>query len=91
MRIVFVSLLNTKDVHAWSGTPFFMVQALRAWGHEVVEIGALNVTLAFGIRLVRKAHSAHHLSSSNTLKVALISGNSMRKRRWFCVSIMPAC
>lgn len=57
MRIVFVSLLNTKDVHAWSGTPFFMVQALRARGHEVVEIGALNVTLTFLIRLVRKAHS----------------------------------
>lgn len=57
MRIAFVSQLNTKDVHAWSGTPFFMVQALRASGHQVVEIGPLNVPLAFVIRLVRKAHS----------------------------------
>lgn len=41
MKIAFVSLLNSRNIHAWSGTPYYMVSALKDKGHEVTEIGPL--------------------------------------------------
>jgi glycosyltransferase involved in cell wall biosynthesis len=43
MKIAYVYQSDPKDVGAWSGTPFYMVDALRAQGHEVTLIGPLNV------------------------------------------------
>lgn len=43
MRIAFVSALDPKDVGNWSGTPFFMFEALKRIGHEVDAIGPLGV------------------------------------------------
>jgi glycosyltransferase involved in cell wall biosynthesis len=42
MRIAFVSQLDPGNVNVWSGTPYFIVDALRARGHDVVPIGPLN-------------------------------------------------
>lgn len=50
MRIAFVSALDPKDVGNWSGTPFFMFEALKRRGHEVEAVGPLGV----GFHLFRR-------------------------------------
>lgn len=57
MKIAFVSQLNSNDVHSWSGTPFYMLQAMKERGHDVVVIGPLKVPFAPVLNFVRKVYS----------------------------------
>lgn len=53
MRIGFIGKWAPGDVHAWSGTPYFMRKALEARGHDVQAIGPLHIpqpTLRKGLR-----------------------------------------
>ena len=55
MKIAFVSQLDSKNIQAWSGTPYFMVQGLRAQGHDVQEIGPLKPPFPKFFKLLQKA------------------------------------
>tara|TARA_R110000868_G_scaffold168780_1_gene403608 strand:- start:115 stop:1257 length:1143 start_codon:yes stop_codon:yes gene_type:complete len=45
MRIAYTTTFDAKDVHNWSGTPYYMSRALAANGNEVEYIGELSRTL----------------------------------------------
>lgn len=54
MKIAFVSQIDSKNIHSWSGTPYHMVKALKSKGHDVVEIGPLLVPFHKLLKLVNK-------------------------------------
>ncbi|MBK1678906.1 glycosyltransferase family 4 protein [Rhodocyclus tenuis] len=56
MRIAFVSKWSAGNVHAWSGTPYFMCAALRKFGYEVTEIGPFKVPASVFHRAKRRLY-----------------------------------
>lgn len=79
MRIAFVSVLDPTNINNWSGTPYFMVEALKRRGHEVSWIGplkgkydslrrilqrSLNITFPKYVDLTRTIAYAQSLSNS---------------------------
>jgi glycosyltransferase involved in cell wall biosynthesis len=63
VKIAFVSQLNSKDIGEWSGTPYFMVQSLRARGHSVLELNCSTVALN---KLVENANKIHRKLSKTS-------------------------
>jgi glycosyltransferase involved in cell wall biosynthesis len=51
MKIAYATTFDAHDVHNWSGTPFYMSQALEAAGNELEYIGSLKRQLPFGFKL----------------------------------------
>ncbi len=51
MKIAYATTFDAHDVHNWSGTPFYMSQALAAAGHELDYIGGLKRQLPFGFKI----------------------------------------
>lgn len=56
MRIAFVSKWGPDNIHAWSGTPYFMCAALRQHGFEVREIGPLTFKRSFIQKIKRRIY-----------------------------------
>lgn len=56
MRIAFVSKWSPGNVHAWSGTPFFMCGALRNFGYDVTEIASLQLPASIYHRAKRRVY-----------------------------------
>lgn len=57
MKIAFISQLDTKNIHAWSGTPFYMASALKKRRHSITEIGPLTVPFSRVLKLVHKIYT----------------------------------
>lgn len=51
MKIAYATTFDAQDVHNWSGTPFYMSQALTATGNELEYIGGLKRELPFGFKI----------------------------------------
>ncbi len=51
MKIAYATTFDAHDVHNWSGTPFYMSQALAATGNELEYIGGLKRELPFGFKI----------------------------------------
>jgi len=51
MKIAYATTFDAQDVHNWSGTPFYMSQALQAAGHDLEYIGSLQRQLPFGFKI----------------------------------------
>ena len=48
LRVALVASYDVTDLHAWSGTAYYVLQTLRSCGFEVVTVGALDdVACAF--------------------------------------------
>lgn len=58
MRIAFVSVLDPADVKNWSGTPYFMFEALKRSGHEVHAIAPLKSRFELVERLSQRCINA---------------------------------
>ncbi|MDC8786696.1 glycosyltransferase family 4 protein [Roseateles koreensis] len=56
MKVAFVSQLDPADVLQWSGTPYNMVQALKARGHQVKAIGPLKPCLPRLSKLIQRIY-----------------------------------
>ena len=62
LRVAVVASYDVTDMHAWSGTAFYVLQTLRQCGFEVVTVGALDDvfsfwdSLRFRWRKFRRAH-----------------------------------
>jgi glycosyltransferase involved in cell wall biosynthesis len=56
MRIAFVSKWGPDNIHAWSGTPYFMCAALRQHGFDVKEIGPLKFKHSFAQKVKRRIY-----------------------------------
>jgi len=50
MKIVYATTFDAQDVHNWSGTPFYMSQALITEGNLLAFIGNLKRELPFGFK-----------------------------------------
>src|SRR3990167_9316553 len=42
MRIAYTTTFDAQDIHNWSGTPYYMSQALQTTGFEINYISALK-------------------------------------------------
>lgn len=58
MKIAFVSRWGSNDVHAWSGTPYHMAQAMQNSGMQIEHIGPLHIPSNFLHKLTRQAFNA---------------------------------
>lgn len=58
MKIAFVSQLDPGNIQEWSGSPYFMVQALRDRGHLVKEVGPLKSPISSMSRVFQRAYQA---------------------------------
>ena len=58
MRVLFASVEDAREVTAWSGTPFHMVQALTAAGVDVVLASPLGERLGLPWKAVQAARNA---------------------------------
>ena len=54
MRIAFVTRWESNDVHAWSGTPYHMAEAMKSYGHHIEFIGPLTIPMEWGHKLLRR-------------------------------------
>jgi glycosyltransferase involved in cell wall biosynthesis len=50
MKIAYATTFDARDVHNWSGTPFYMSASLAAAGHSLTYLGSLNRKLPFGFK-----------------------------------------
>jgi len=58
MKIAYVTPYDANDVHAWSGSGFHILQALRSAGFEVVTIGSLKQGNTFAAKLKKIFYKA---------------------------------
>ena len=50
MKIAYATTFDAKDVHNWSGTPYYMSRHLEEAGHALSYLGSLKRELPFGFK-----------------------------------------